>query len=98
MKRRRGQKCAPRRTIERLEDRILLAADDTLATATLETLTPGVTKSIAAQIDPAGDVDLYKVKLGFGDSLTAQIAAASIGSPLNSYLRVFNSAGAELTS
>ncbi len=98
MKPRRGQKCAPRRTIERLEERILLAADDTLATAVGVVLTPGESKSIADQIDPPSDVDLYKVKLGAGDSLLARITAESFGSSLNSYLRIFNSAGKQLAS
>src|SRR4051812_45980302 len=95
MKRRRGQKCAPSRSLERLEERILLAGDDTLANATAVPFTIGVTSHANDQIDPGGDVDLFKVMLNFGDTITVSTTAFPVSS-LDSQLRLFDSAGNEL--
>ena len=96
MNRRRGQKSALLRIIERLEERILLSGDDTLATATALMLAANVQTQQSDSIDPAGDRDLYKVTLAFGDTLTADIDAESIGSALDSYLRLFDATGTEI--
>ncbi|MBW4616083.1 MAG: DUF4347 domain-containing protein [Desmonostoc vinosum HA7617-LM4] len=47
-------------------------------------------------IDAGKDVDLYKVQLNAGDFVTFSITAQSIGSDLDSYLRLFDSAGNEI--
>lgn len=44
----------------------------------------------------ADDVDLYKVNLISGDIITADIDAQTIGSPLNSVLRIFDADGNQL--
>src|SRR4029079_290307 len=96
MNRRRKQKSVLARIIERLEERILLSADDTLATATALLLAANVQTQQSDSIDPVGDRDLYKVTLAFGDTLTADIDAESIASSLDSYLRLFNATGTEI--
>jgi Ca2+-binding RTX toxin-like protein len=47
-------------------------------------------------IAPESDVDLYKVELNAGDQLSIDIDARVYGSPLDSVLRLFDSAGNEL--
>ncbi|HBY80779.1 MAG TPA: hypothetical protein DEG47_28065, partial [Cyanobacteria bacterium UBA11148] len=44
------------------------------------------------------DVDLYQVQLNAGDFLRVDIDAEAIGSDLDSYLRLFDSSGTELSS
>ena len=93
MNHRRGQKSTLLRIIERLEERILLSGDDTLATATTVLLTPGVPTQFSDGIEPVGDRDFYKVTLAAGDTITADIDAATISSRLDSYLRLFKANG-----
>ena len=93
MNHRRGQKSTLLRIIERLEERILLSGDDTLATATTVLLTPGVPTQFSDGIEPLGDRDFYKVTLAAGDTITADIDAATISSRLDSYLRLFKANG-----
>jgi hypothetical protein len=100
MKRRRGQKCAPSRSLERLEERILLAGD-TIADLLLingGSVDKGVTYSSAGEVNPAGNFDIYKVHLDFGDTLTVNTVAFGVGSSLDTMLRLFDSSGNEKTS
>jgi subtilisin family serine protease len=46
----------------------------------------------------AADVDLFRVTLGAGQTLTADVAADSTGSSLDSYLRLFDAAGRQLAT
>jgi hypothetical protein len=80
--------------------------DETLATATNVPLgfgQPVVSASSTIGQGPdrqpagtrANDVDLYAVPLNAGQQLQVQVDAASLGSKLDSYLRVFDSAGNE---
>ncbi|HEY2880948.1 MAG TPA: PPC domain-containing protein, partial [Pirellulales bacterium] len=106
MKRRRGQKSAPLRSLERLEDRLLLTAvpevepndssGDLAATAPLS-ITPNTASFVSGEINQLGDVDLYKVDLLAGETLTADIDTPAPHS-LNSFLRVFDSSGTEYTA
>ncbi len=73
-------------------------SDDTIAGATPTNLASGVEATTSADIDPLGDVDLYAVSMAAGDTLDARIEAQANGSPLDSFLRVFDIAGNELTS
>lgn len=78
--------------------------NDSITTATIGTLTGDsavitVTGNIGdntALSDPSADVDLVRVDLAKGASVIANVNALSIGSPLDSYLRVFDSQGREL--
>jgi hypothetical protein len=70
--------------------------NDTLATAENVAFTPDVLTDITGDIDPAGDVDVYRLDLNAGDTLTLDIDAATAGSALDSLLRVFDAAGSEL--
>src|SRR5262245_43833716 len=92
---RRGPKPEPRRAIERLEDRLLLAGNDTLATAAAVAIFPAVENDAINQPE---DVNLYKVTLTFGQTLNAHVDALSQGSTLNGYLRLFDDAGNELSN
>lgn len=90
--------------LQTLEPRQMLAADtpgETLATAYEPTLTPGVqwtyNETIGNGLHGNKDVDFYKVTLAAGQSLTVDIDT-SYYSSLNSYVRLFNSAGTQLTS
>ena len=98
MKRRPLKSCFRSLGIETLEARCMMAGDDTLATATHVNFTYAVQAQRSDAIDPLGDVDMYSVDLTAGDTLQAQIEAQTIGSSLDSYLRIFDSAGNELAS
>jgi hypothetical protein len=91
----RGPKSEPRRAIERLEDRLLLAGNDTLATATAVSVFPATEHD---EINEPNDVNLYKVTLAFGETLNAHVDALSQGSALNGYLRLFDASGNELSN
>ena len=85
-------------TVERLEDRTLLAGH-TLATATSLSFfntTPVNTATASAFLDSSTAVDLYAVTLKADDQLTATLAEQSIGSGLIGYLRLFNSGGQQM--
>src|SRR5436853_6620759 len=97
----RGRKYARSRGyIERLEDRLLLSAvtesepNDSIASANALSADDTATGTISL----GGDVDLYKVDLAFGDTLTANIDADVNGSSLDSLLRLFDSTGNEFAS
>jgi hypothetical protein len=92
---RRGPKNEPRRAIERLEDRLLLAGNDTLVNAVPVSVFPAVSNDAIGQPE---DVNLYKVTLTFGQTLNAHVDALSQGSTLNSYLRLFDASGNELSN
>jgi hypothetical protein len=92
---RRGPKNEPRRAIERLEDRLLLAGNDTLVTAVPVSVFPATE---TGTINQPADVDLYRVTLAFGQTLNAHVDALTQGSMLNSYLRLFDSLGNELSN
>ena len=47
-------------------------------------------------VDPSQDVDFYQIQLGQGDRVTIDIDANTIGSNLDSLLRLFNSVGKEV--
>src|SRR5262249_38349287 len=49
-------------------------------------------------INQPEDVNLYKVTLGFGDSLSAHVDALSNMSSLNSYIRLFDASGNEVSN
>lgn len=87
-----------RLAIERLESRCLLDAGATLATAGLVDLTLGVDRIIDEAIEYPGDVDLYSLRLEAGQSLSANIDAETLGSTLDSVLRVFDGTGKEIAS
>lgn len=78
--------------------------NDTLTTAVVASLTgDSAVITVAGNIgdnvslsDPTADVDLVRVDLSRGATVAAQVNALSLGSPLDSYLRVFDSAGNQL--
>ena len=67
--------------------------DSTLATATLLPFTSGVTSQLTGAIDPPLDVDLVRLQLAAGDTVSLDVDAQSIGSALDGLLRVFDAAG-----
>jgi hypothetical protein len=76
-----------------------LEPNDSLAQATVVTPVAGAARFDAAVGDGAygsGDVDLFRVSLAAGQQLTADIAARTAGSSLDSYLRLFDANGREL--
>ena len=52
---------------------------------------------VSGEIDPALDADLYQIQLAQGDGVYLDLDAKSIDSQLDSYLRIFDSQGNELT-
>ncbi|MFP6752981.1 MAG: PPC domain-containing protein, partial [Pirellulaceae bacterium] len=52
----------------------------------------------AFQVDPGLDVDLLRVELTDGETLSIDVDAAIKGSPLDAFLRVFDDVGTELVS
>ncbi len=49
-------------------------------------------------VDPSADVDMVRVELARGTTLVARVNAAALGSPLDSYLRLFDSEGRQLAA
>jgi FG-GAP-like repeat/Bacterial pre-peptidase C-terminal domain len=80
---------------EWLEARRLLTGHDTLATAIPATLASGVPGMFAGNISDPAIPDLYQFNLAVGEHLAANVDVQSLGSSLQSYLRVFNSTGTE---
>jgi hypothetical protein len=78
--------------VERLEDRTLLTGG-TLQTATPLTLTPLNTARASGFLAGPNEVDLYAVRLGAGDRVTASVSAQAAGSGLQAALRAFGPAG-----
>jgi subtilisin family serine protease len=75
--------------------------NDSIATASTVTLAGGRAAVSAAVGDGAygaADVDLFAVAVPAGGTLTVDVDAAALGSALDSYLRVFDSAGRELAA
>ena len=112
MKFRRRLKLPPSRGIERLEDRLLLTGNPIALTETepnnsipqadlnpvpLNSDTP---VEISGQIDSTSDIDLFRITLNFGDSLSAQLNALALdpASSLFGYLRLFDATGVEVTN
>lgn len=83
---------------EWLEVRRLLTGHDTLATAVPVSLTTGVPSVSSGNITDAAVPDLYQVQLAVGQHLAANVDVQSLGSGLQSYLRVFNSTGVEVAN
>ena len=78
-----------------------LEPNDSLVQATAVTPVAGAARFEAVIGDGAygsGDVDLFRVSLAAGQQLTADIAARTTGSALDSYVRVFDATGRELAS
>lgn len=82
----------------------IVEPNDTIATASDSNLLPGqnntftTTGAIGDRTDtpPELDVDLFKVRLAAGDRLIVDVDTQTIGSPLDSSLRLFNETGIEL--
>ena len=81
--------------IEELEDRRLLAGG-TLSAATPFALESGTQRTIRDEIVIPSDVDLFALNLSAGDRVTVDVATQLRSSPLNSVVRVFDSAGNEI--
>jgi hypothetical protein len=81
-----------------LEVRRLLTGHDTLGTAISAPLATGVPSMFAGDISDATVPDLYQFQLSVGQHLAATVDVQSLGSSLQSYLRVFNSTGVELAN
>src|SRR5260221_8998872 len=73
-------------------------ANDSLADATTIGFVRSVPTSAFGAIAFPRDADLFKLSLNSGDTANLAIDALSIGSPLDSRLRVFDSAGNELAA
>ncbi|MFO1065398.1 MAG: choice-of-anchor Q domain-containing protein [Pirellulales bacterium] len=110
LRRRQSRQRVRQRIIESLEQRTMLTADqpgDDLNSAQLIAPVPGVILPLQETIGNGNyswsDVDLYKVQLSAGDSLTADIDAQRLSngsslSSLDSHLRLFNAAGVQIAS
>ena len=72
--------------------------NDSLTGATPLSLGTAVTGVIGDGSHGARDVDLYRVSLASGQTLRLGITAAAAGGVLDSYLRLFNAAGAEVAA
>lgn len=80
--------------------------NDTLTTATIgfesgDSAIVTVTGNIGDNTslpDPTSDVDMVRVELARGTTVLAQVNALSLGSALDSYLRVFDSQGRQLAA
>src|SRR5688572_1703968 len=93
---RRGRRSTwARPGLEWLEVRTLLAGH-TLATATLLTFQPPQTAEAGGFLSARDQVDLYKVRLGIGDELSALLSAQARGSGLQPLLRVFANDGRQI--
>ncbi len=90
---------APRRrpAVERLEERTL-PSGTTLATAPALTFTSFGTAQAAAFLADPREADLYRVRLGAGDRLSAAVSAQAAGSGLRSLLRVFDASGRQVAA
>ncbi len=76
-----------------------LEPNDSLAEAIAAVPTAGVVSfeaTVGDGVYAAADVDLYRFTLSAGQSVTADIAARTIGSRLDSYLRLFDETGRQL--
>src|SRR4051812_9342283 len=86
----------PRRPwLEGLEERTLLSGS-TLGTATPLAINSFGTAQAAGFLADPHEVDLYRVHLGRGDTLSTSVSAQGAGSGLQSLLRVFDDGGRPL--
>ncbi|MCH8923767.1 MAG: PPC domain-containing protein, partial [Planctomycetes bacterium] len=96
MIRRREVKRRAMLAFESLEARRMLAAD-TIATAELIPLVSGVESTVMGEISPGGEVDIYVISLGAGDSVTIEtVAFDPPANTLDTLLRLFDAQGTEL--
>jgi hypothetical protein len=95
---RRTRHSRRRQRFELLEPRHLLAGDDVLADALQLSFVPNTELSTAAELDPAGDVDLYRLELQAGDLLTVNVDTADEGFSLDGFLRLFDADGVQVTN
>jgi pre-peptidase len=84
---------ASRPGFERLEGRMLMAADNNDQIA--EAMSVAIGGSRAGSISPATDVDMHKFTVAAGQKIGFDIDRAS-GSSLDSHLRIFDAGGNEL--
>src|SRR5438132_561640 len=91
-----GKRRYRRLFFELLEERTLLNGG-TLAEACLLPFMQN-TATASGYIATTNEADLYKFDLAAGNTVTAAVRAQQQGSGLDSYLRVFNSAGVQITS
>ena len=82
---------------------VFLEPNDTLAQATATGINGAGSFSTSGSIGDnpnnlGADVDLYRVQLNAGNVIIASVDARTIGSGLDSYLRLFDSNGNELTN
>lgn len=76
-----------------------LEPNDVLSQATAVSLSAGtaeISGMIGDGVEGRRDVDLFRVSLAVSDTLTIDVSARDTGSTLDSYLRLFDSAGQEL--
>lgn len=84
-------------------DVIPVVADEDPDNTIAEAVDSGVTSSgtrnaiFQGEVDPEVDVDIYKFQLGEGDGVKLKINAQELDSELDSFLRLFDSEGNELT-
>ncbi len=71
-------------------------ANNDLATATPESFIRGVPASASGQIAYSSDADLFQFSLNKGDVLQVGVSALSMGSPLESAVRLFDASGNQL--
>ncbi len=81
--------------LEALEGRVLLSGDTLLTATPLAFNTFGAAQATRFLSDPR-EVDLYRVRLGAGDRVSAAVSAAASGGSLQSLLRAFDAAGRPL--
>ncbi len=74
-------------------------SDNTIAEAIDSGVSSAGEKSgtVSGEIDPELDADLYRVELQEGDGIYVDIDAESLGSDLDSFVRIFDAQGNELT-
>jgi hypothetical protein len=95
---RRGRGAVARRLVlEWLEDRTL-PSGSTLTTACLLSFNASHTAQAVAFLADPRQADLYRVRLGSGDVLTAAVSAQVSGGGLSSLLRVFDASGAPVAA
>src|SRR5436305_626008 len=82
--------------LERLEDRTLLN-NDTLASA-VPVPFPNNTAAVSGALTSPQDVKLFSLSLAAGDTVTAGVSTQRYGGGLDSYLRVFDSAGNQVAA
>jgi hypothetical protein len=82
---------------ERLEDRTLLTGE-TLANALPLAFRADNTAALTAYLATPQDVEIVRLPLAPGDTVTAAVNTGPYGGALDGYLRVFDAAGAEIAA